>query len=313
MATQRKSTSQFIEQAQVVHGNKYDYSKVQYKTSRDKVCIICPKHGVFLQAPRHHLEGGGCSKCAHNFMSTEDFVQKAKLVHGDRFDYSKTKFIDSRTKVCITCRVHGDFFQRPDSHLDGRCGCPACRTLNYKKTCDIGSNNVPFSSKTHCHGVWDKMLRRCYSEKEQSHCPTYKDCTVCDEWKEYANFEKWFNQHYVEGWQIDKDILVKNNRVYSPSTCCFVPHAINTSFIKHKSTRGKYPLGVIKSGNSYVAYISKYDRHVHLGCYSTIEGAFNAYKQAKEAFLKELADKYKDKLESRVYEAIYNYKVEITD
>jgi len=120
---------QFIKKAKEVHGNKYDYSKTKYINNRTKICIICPKHGEFWQAPGIHLEGHGCKKCAIEYKSNlrkysaEEFIKKAREVHGDKYDYSKVNYINSQTKVCIICPEHGEFWQKPNNHLQGqRCG-----------------------------------------------------------------------------------------------------------------------------------------------------------------------------------------------
>ena len=122
---------EWIGKARAVHGDKYDYSKVDYKRSRDKVCIICPTHGEFWQIANSHLQGEGCPKCGKESMankrrkSLEQFIEDARKVHGDKYDYSKVQYIDNRTKVCIVCPIHGEFQQTPAHHLRGE-GCPKC-------------------------------------------------------------------------------------------------------------------------------------------------------------------------------------------
>lgn len=120
-----KTTEQFIREAKQIHGDKYDYSKVKYVNNITKVCIICPEHGEFLQIPYMHLRGNGCIKCNSNKKTTEQFIQEAKKIHGDKYDYSKTMYINSNTKICITCPKHGDFYQIPYNHLNG-VGCIEC-------------------------------------------------------------------------------------------------------------------------------------------------------------------------------------------
>ncbi len=127
----KKTTQQFIEDAKKVHGEKYDYSKVEYIKSRTKVCIICPEHGEFWQRPENHLQGNGCPKCAiflsgfNRRLDNKQFIEKAIKIHGDKYDYSKVIYDDTNTKVCIICPIHGEFWQRPYSHLQGN-GCPKC-------------------------------------------------------------------------------------------------------------------------------------------------------------------------------------------
>ena len=161
--------------------------------------------------------------------------------------------------------------------------------------------------------AWHGMLGRCYGKGYLSRHPSYEQCEVCGEWMKYSVFEEWWNQHRIEGWHLDKDILVKGNKVYAPDTCCFVPQEINKLFCKAGTLRGVYPIGVRFHKEKFEAQLSIAGKTKYLGCFTNIEEAFQSYKKAKESWIKELADKYKDQLETRVYEALYNYKVEITD
>lgn len=122
------NTKEFIEKAINVHGDKYDYSKVEYIKCRNKVCIICPKHGEFLQAPSDHLSGCGCPKCSrrNTKFTTEEFIKKAQEIHGNKYDYSKVKYVNAHTKVCIICPKHGEFWQAPYLHINDKNGCPKC-------------------------------------------------------------------------------------------------------------------------------------------------------------------------------------------
>ena len=121
----------FIENSNKKHNGKYDYSKVKYINNRTKVCIICPEHGEFWQTPSNHMYGYGCAKCANSLnaenhtSNTDIFIEKAKLIHLNKYDYSKVKYINNRTKVCIICPEHGEFWQTPDAHLSNK-GCPKC-------------------------------------------------------------------------------------------------------------------------------------------------------------------------------------------
>lgn len=128
------TTEIFIAKARAVHGDKYDYSKVEYVRSSQKVCIICPVHGEFWQRPNSHLMGKGCDRCADEAngrkkrLTTESFIARAKKVHGDKYDYSKTQYILSTQKVCIICPKHGEFWQLPSEHLSGK-GCDRCADI----------------------------------------------------------------------------------------------------------------------------------------------------------------------------------------
>ena len=117
----------FIQKAKEVHGDKYNYSKVEYVNNRTKVRIICPEHGEFLQQPGRHLLGQGCPKCANEYSpTTDEWIKKARIVHGNKYDYSKTAYVNSATKVCVVCPKHGEFWMYPNNHLRGN-GCPGCR------------------------------------------------------------------------------------------------------------------------------------------------------------------------------------------
>jgi hypothetical protein len=126
------TTEEFIEKARKVHGDKYDYSKVEYINNHTKICIICPEHGEFWQTPSNHLNGAGCERCGKISMSEkakkdkEKFIQESKSFFGDWFDYSKVNYINNKTKVCLICRKHGEFYTRPDGHLTNHRGCPQC-------------------------------------------------------------------------------------------------------------------------------------------------------------------------------------------
>jgi hypothetical protein len=184
----------------------------------------------------------------------------------------------------------------------------------HKSVCGIGyygegvySARDVAGNKTRVYNIWIKMLQRCYSEKSFIKHPTYKDVTVCEEWHNFQNFAQWYENNYVEGFELDKDILVKGNKMYSPKTCCFILKEINNVF--KGSKQGKFTRGVNAAGNKFRAsYQSK-----HIGSYSTPEQAFQAYKTAKEKHIKEVAEKYKNQITKEVYNALYNYQVEITD
>lgn len=161
--------------------------------------------------------------------------------------------------------------------------------------------------------TWSNIFMRCNDEgyiKKHSH---YIDSKVSEDWLNFQVFAAWFEKNYIEGFELDKDILFKGNKIYSPETCCFVPHEINNQFVKSNKIRGEYPLGVYKNGNKYVAQITKQGKILVLGSFKTPEEAFNIYKEAKEEYIKEVADKYREQITEACYQALTNYKVEITD
>ncbi len=167
---------------------------------------------------------------------------------------------------------------------------------------------------TNSYRSWSNMLSRGYCSKYKEKYPSYKDVTVCEEWHNFQNFAQWFEQNYnpeiMEGWHLDKDILVKGNKVYSPDTCCFVPKEINV-LLKNNKKRGDCIVGVKKVRNKFEANLFKKEKITYLGVFCTKREAFQAYKIAKEKHIKEVADKWRDLIDPRVYETMYSYKIEI--
>lgn len=140
---------------------------------------------------------------------------------------------------------------------------------------------------TNYYSVWCGLIKRGYSKNFKLKHPTYKDVTVCDEWYNFQNFAKWFEENYnpeiMEGWHLDKDILTKGNKVYSPETCCFVPQEINKIFTKTNAKRGDYPIGVRqdKIRENFLSFVQTNKRPIYLGTFDTLEEAFQVYKTAK--------------------------------
>lgn len=179
-------------------------------------------------------------------------------------------------------------------------------------------NTIKGKTTIHC-STWSGMFRRCYNENERNKLPSYEGCSVDPKWHCFQDFGVWFDENYnsetMKGWHLDKDILKKNNKVYSPQTCCFVPVQINCLFVKSNNIRGNLPIGVsliIKSGK-FSATIKKNNISYRLGTFKTPEEAFQAYKTAKEAWIKEVADFWRPLIGEDVYFALMNYQVEITD
>ena len=169
------------------------------------------------------------------------------------------------------------------------------------------------------YDLWYSMLRRCYSDNSKKKHPTYEGCEVSDNFKSYEYFYEWCQSQIGfgnKGWHLDKDLLIKGNKVYSESTCVFLPSEINTVLVKHTPSRGKHPIGVswYSKSKTFIAQVNKNKgKPENLGYFKTEIEAFNAYKTAKEFFIKELANKWKGQIDVRAYEALMNYRVEITD
>ena len=165
------------------------------------------------------------------------------------------------------------------------------------------------------------MFTRCYNKNELKKHQVYEDKYVCEEWHNFQNFAKWFDENYYEcndGYlmDLDKDILFKGNNVYSPHNCVFVSHRINTLFTKRQNDRGNYPIGVVKElkTNKFMARCCTLEGRKYLGTFNTPEQAFYyGYKPFKEKYIKEVAEQYKYIIPKKLYDALYKYEVEIID
>ena len=205
--TKKLTTEKFIKKSQEIHGNKYDYSIVNYINYHTKVKIICPEHGVFEQKPDNHLNGNGCFKCCGNdTKTTEQFINESQEIHGNKYNYSLVKYINNKTKVKIICKKHGIFEQTPNKHLKKQ-HCPIC-IGNIKKTNDqfildskkihgdrydyilVNYINTKTKVKIICpiHGVFEQI--------PTNHIDKQYGCPVCKESK---------------GERMIRNILLKNN------------------------------------------------------------------------------------------------------
>ena len=169
------TTKQFIKKAKVIHGDKYDYSLVEYRNSHTKVKIICHEHGVFEQRPNDHLNGSNCRACVGKGKTTEQFIIDAYCKHGDRYNYKLVNYKNSREKVEIICEKHGIFKQLSNNHLRG-IGCPKC-SGKYEEKYYI--NNIPrydtFQQQLQPYGI------ECRRNKEDNNVLEVK-CMYCGRW-----------------------------------------------------------------------------------------------------------------------------------
>lgn len=269
----------------------------------------------------------------------EQLIERFQGVHGNNYDYSlitSDNYVNTQHPVPIRCKKCGNVFKQiPCVHLIG-CGCRVCANDRIRKSkkgvgrsdmrraiygvgiCDVESSVfLEDGSIMPSYNIWHDMLKRCYSEMLHKKEPAYIGCSVCDEWKRFSIFKDWFEENYVEGYALDKDILIKGNKIYSPTTCCFIPRELNSLLTNRRNHRGECPIGVTKASksNNYEAALFINGERVYLGTFKSKEEAFEAYKVAKEAHIKEVAQKYyyDGKISERVRDALIKYKVEITD
>ena len=190
--------------------------------------------------------------------------------------------------------------------------------------CGVGILGTKYLStingvRTKEYGLWKSMLERCYSDYSKKQRPTYEGCEVSDNFKSYEYFYEWCHKQIgfsVEGFELDKDLLIKGNKVYNEDSCVFLPAEINTVLVKNTASRGEHLIGVCWSNThkAFKAQVSKNKgKSEHLGFFNTELEAFRTYKVAKESFVKEQANEWKGQIDVRAYEALMNYTVEITD
>ena len=176
---------------------------------------------------------------------------------------------------------------------------------------------------TKCYNTWHNMMVRCYDEKFHKKQPTYIGCEVDKKWLNFQEYGKWFSDNYYEIdneiMNLDKDILVKHNKIYSQETCVFVPQTINSLFTKRQNNRGESAIGTSLFQGKYKVECHMINPETgksqseYLGCYDTQEKAFEVYKYYKEKNIKMVADYFKKEIPGELYDGMYNYEVEITD
>ena len=161
----KKDKESFIKESMLIHGNKYDYSLVDYKNNKNKVKIICQEHGIFEQIPASHLKGHGCEKCSFNYKKNiKDFIKSSFDIHGDKYSYVKSVYESALTKLIITCKKHGDFLQTPNKHIGSKQGCPMCkRSKGVELICKIlEENNIKYENEKTIKGCVSKNNKLLY-------------------------------------------------------------------------------------------------------------------------------------------------------
>ena len=233
--TYKRTKDDFIEDARKVHGDKYDYSKVEYVDTKTKVCIICHEkdefgneHGEFWQTPKNHLKGYGCKKCSNNFLDENIFILKSQKIHGDKYDYSKVEYVNNKTKVCIICPEHGEFWQIPNCHLSGQ-GCPLCKTSHLEREMKqfLVDNEINHVYQYHNKDIFDRQSFDFY-------LPEYNIAVECQGEQHYvANFFKskgieYAEKHleYIQGLDKKKRDIAKENGIT-------VLYYLNKKFLKY--------------------------------------------------------------------------------
>ena len=202
----------------------------------------------------------------------------------------------------------------------GRVGNPFDKTVYGKGYLGVGEYQGSIEGvQTSQYKEWRGMLTRCYSNEYHKSYPTYINTQVCEEWLNFQNFAKWYEDNYYEvdnqTMHLDKDIITKGNKLYCPDKCVFVPHELNLLFTKNDSKRGQYLIGVYydKRRHKFKSACRRYGKKVGLGSFDSEEEAFYAYKEFKEETIRLMAEEYKDKIPMKLYNGLMSYKVEKED
>ena len=211
----------------------------------------------------------------------------------------------------VIVKIMNDIKYKPEN-WSAKSMKPTMCGIGYAGKSDVDRNSVAYIR-------WHDMINRCYNTKFHAKQPQYAQCTVCEEWLNFSNFEKWYNENLYQiedmAMDLDKDILIKGNKEYSPATCCIVPHCINTLFLTGKKSRGDLPIGIWqdKREGRYRAAMSYQGIQIKIGSFKNAEDAFNRYKVYKEDFIQDIAEQHKGDIPDKTYQAMMNWKVEITD
>lgn len=249
-------------------------------------------------------------------MTNAEFKKKSELIYGEgKYIYDRVRIVNNHTEVEMICPTHGPFHVTPNRHLQGGVECRKCKKDSMKELIyGHGINDLYQISKKGVHDqaykIWLRILERCFSEKYHKKKKTYSECTLHSDWLLYSNFKRWFEDPvngYKEGYHIDKDVLLKGNKMYGPDTCCFLPNEINVLFQEYNISR-EYPRGVSVHKNCITVRISRYGKTKEFGGFKSIEEASEFYKKLKRDYIVEIANKYwdKDLITEKVYWAIIN-------
>ena len=249
-------------------------------------------------------------------LTQQEFIAKAISIHGNICDFSKVVYVNCRTRICLLCPNCGkEFWKLPNDYLNGKPYCPSCSMkqngLNQigipkhkeKFVLGHGINDVNICAKnTIAYSIWHSILQRTIDGKYKEKDNCYKNCSIVDEWLVFSNFKLWFDKHYVEGFNIDKDLL--GGKIYSPDNCVFLPSEIN-SFLAVKANTRDLPIGIKSHNSRFIATCGE----KYLGIFDSLQDAKNAYIQEKKRRLFELANKWKNKLEKRAFDALVNLDI----
>lgn len=231
---------------------------------------------------------------------------------------SEATIIEYNSGRDITIRFEDTGFQKKTTLCNVKRG--SISNPYFKSVYGVGYLGVgEYKSKhnkkqTVVYRTWSAIMSRCYNEKSLKKHPSYIGCTVCEEWLNFQNFGKWFEENFnpktMQGWNVDKDILVKGNKIYSPEYCMIIPKILNNSFVStSKKKEGTVGVNYYTKDNAYVAQGNTGKKNTnYIGQFKNQEDAIKAYANAKEKYIKELADEWRELIGERAYKGLINYK-----
>lgn len=246
---------------------------------------------------------------------TSDFIKKSIEKHGEYYDYSHVKYVNNMTPVEIICPRHGAFLQKPVSHMVGN-GCRLCGIARKKGLIrGIAINDTCFTKSCKAVQCWYDLLKRCFpkSEYEKKQCQSYKGVKFYKPWLRFSNFKTWFDKNYIKGYDLDKDLLSNGSKEYSPSTCCFIPRALNNLLQTESKSSQKegHKRFFNKSKGIYEPKVCVNGKTKSLGkCYSE-KDAIEVYKKEKKKLIDKTAKDFFDKglISEKIYNSFLNYIV----
>lgn len=265
-------------------------------------------------------------------ISVEELRGRIYNVHGMNVSY--VSGYTSWVKPCkFSCSIHGEFTSIPKGVFEKRNSCKGCKLKKMSSKSSFKKGNLVWGVGVRdldinlfsdinrykkIYNSWSNMIERCYSNSGKF--PAYEGCAVSENWlhcsKFFSDIVEMDNYEMLhKGWHLDKDVILKGNKVYSKDTCCIVPNEINSMFNRAAKHRGDLPIGVCfdRSKCKFLATMQVDGKSIFLGYFSNIEDAFIKYKVSKESVIRDKANKLRPLIGERVYNAMLQYKVEITD
>lgn len=323
----------FFHRMKELYGDKIEV--IAYENTKDATVIKCScyKHGEFFERVHNLLaHKSGCPFCRVEsskspYQNTEQLVYKLRRKYGDTYLYDKVRY--GNRMITLICPQHGEFTVSANFALNKSCSCPSCKYNRSRqhtyvdkhrlRTNDGRANKIREENRK-AYTKWVNMFTRCYNRNYKKKTPSYEGCSVCEEWTVFENFLKWFNDPnngYREGYHLDKDLLVQGNKIYSPQTCCFIPQTINAMMTRGQRIRGKVKsIGVTYRDGKYIARCNFGHKEAKtVGVFDNEQDAFNAYKKAKEGYIKQVAEELfsKGEVTEKVYKALLKYDVKQYD